>query len=73
MNGPDSISDAVARRLRCTEAYPLARGSTRLLFGLARLGSARLESGDVAGGSHFGDVAVDWSMTWLLTWHAYCA
>ena len=65
MNGPDSISDPVARRLRCTESYPLARGSARLLFGSARLGSVRLESGDVAGGSHVGDVAVDWTLTGL--------
>jgi len=36
MNGPDSISDPVARRLCCTESYPSARGSAT-----KRLGSAR--------------------------------
>jgi len=30
MNGPDSISDPVARRLCCTESYLSARGSARL-------------------------------------------
>jgi hypothetical protein len=56
MNGPDSISDPVARRLCCTESYP----------------SARLQNGS-ARGSHVADVSADWSMMWLMTWHAYCA
>jgi hypothetical protein len=62
MNGQDSLSDPVARRIRYTESYPSARGS-------ARLGSARRESDDVAGGSHYVDVSDDWT----LTWHANCA
>jgi len=37
MNGPDSISDPVARRLRCIESSPSARGSARLT--MARLSS----------------------------------
>jgi hypothetical protein len=73
MNGPDSISDPVARRLCCTESYPSARGSARLKNGSAQLGLARLAADDVAGGSHCADVSADWSMMWLLTWHAYCA
>jgi len=42
MNGPDSISDPVARRLHCTESYPSARSSAQL--NLARLNSTRLSS-----------------------------
>jgi len=44
MNDPDSISDPVARRLRCTESYPSARGSARLQHSSAQLGSAQLGS-----------------------------
>jgi hypothetical protein len=44
MNGPDSISDPVARRLRCTESSPLARGSAWLQNSSAQLGSAQLGS-----------------------------
>jgi hypothetical protein len=40
---------------------------------LTRLGLARLAADDVARGSHFADVSADWSMTCLMTWHAYCA
>jgi len=36
MNGQDSLSDPVARRIRCTESYPSAR------LGSAQLGSARV-------------------------------
>jgi hypothetical protein len=57
MNGPDSISDPVARRLRCTESSPSARGSAQL--NLAQLNSARLAAGDVAGGSHNAYVSAD--------------
>ena len=70
MNGLDSISDPVARRLRCTESYPSASGSAP-----TRLGSTRLGSRD--------DVSDDWPLTWhadvTITsgWrhpgHAYCA
>jgi hypothetical protein len=49
MNDPDSISDPVARRLRCTESSPSARGSARLT--MARLNLAQLAADDMAGGS----------------------
>jgi len=65
MNGPDSISDPVARRIRYTGSCPSARGSARR----TRLDLARLAADDVAGGSHCADVSADWS----LTWHATCA
>ena len=52
---------------------PDPRLAARLQFGAAQLGVARLAAGDVVGGSHFADVSADWSMMWLLTWHAYCA
>jgi len=42
MNGPDSISDPVARRLCCTKSYPSAHDSAQL--NLARLNSAQLGS-----------------------------
>jgi len=42
MNGPDSISDPVARRLRCTESSPSTRGSAQL--NLAQLNLAQLNS-----------------------------
>jgi hypothetical protein len=61
MNGPDSISDPVARRLRCIESSPSARGSARLT--MARLNSAQLAADDVAGGSPCADVSVDWLLT----------
>jgi len=64
MSGPDSISDPVARRISYTGSCPSARGSARL-----NNGSARLATGDVAGGPPFDDVSADWS----LTWHADCA
>jgi hypothetical protein len=51
MNGLDSISDPVARRLRCTESYPSASGSAP-----TRLDSTRLGSRD--------DVSDDWPLTW---------
>jgi len=51
MNGPDSISDPVARRLRYTKSYPSARGLARLGSNTARLNSARL-------------VSDDWTLTW---------
>jgi len=51
----------------------IPRLAARLGFTTARLNSARLATDDVAGGSHFADVSADWSMMWLLTWHAYCA
>jgi hypothetical protein len=74
MNGPDSISDPVARRLRYTKSYPSARGLARLgsnttRLNSARRGAARLESDGVAGGSHYADLSDDWT----LTWHANCA
>jgi hypothetical protein len=63
MNGPDSISDPVARRLRCTESYPLARGSAWVWW--------RGRWVPLWWRGCWLDA--DWSMTWLLTWHAYCA
>ena len=65
MNGTDSISDPVARRLRCTESYPSARSSAQL--NLARLNSAQL-----------GSRLVTWQvgpimLTCQLTWHAHYA
>jgi hypothetical protein len=46
----------------------LQLGSAPTQLGSTRLGAAQLESDDVAGGSHYADVSVDWS----LTWHANC-
>ena len=43
MNGPDSLSDLVASRLRCTESSPSAGGS-------ARLNPAQLAADDVVVG-----------------------
>jgi hypothetical protein len=51
----------------------IPRLAARLGFTTVRLNSARLAADDVAGGSHCADVSVDWSMMWLMTWHAYCA
>jgi len=66
MNGPDSISDPVAHRLRCTESSPLAHGSAQLTWlGSTRLGAVRLAAGEVAGGTHYDDVPDDCTMTWL--------
>jgi hypothetical protein len=67
MHGSDSISDPVARRIGYTGSCPSARSSAPI-----RLGVARLAADDVAGGSHVVDVSADRSMTWLMTWHAYC-
>jgi len=50
MNGPDSISDPVARRIRYTGSYPSARGSA----------PARLAAGDVAWW-----VPLRWRVSWL--------
>jgi hypothetical protein len=62
MNGPDSILDPVARRLRCTESSPSAHGSAQL----TRLNSTRRgAAGEVAGGTHYDDVPDDCTMTWL--------
>jgi hypothetical protein len=52
---------------------PVPQLAARLGSNSARLNSARLASDDVAGGSHCADVPADWSMMWLMTWHAYCA
>jgi len=81
MNGPDSISDPVARRLCCTESYPLARGSARLQLGSAQLGSMPLGLRLVTW--QVGPTVMtclmtgrwrvaDWTLTCLLTgrWHA---
>jgi hypothetical protein len=74
INGPDSISDPFARRLRCIESYPSAwrLGSAPKT---ARFNSARLAADDVAGGSHCADVSNDWTLTWHATYacwhHAY--
>ena len=63
MNGTDSISDPVARRLRCTESYPSARSSAQL--NLARLNSAR-------GWWHGRWVPLCWRVSWhgMPTMHA---
>jgi hypothetical protein len=81
MNGPDSISDPVARRLYCTESYSLARGSARLQLGSAQLGAMALGSRLVTW--QVGPTVMtclmtgrwrvaDWTLTCLLTgrWHA---
>ena len=39
MNGPDSISDPVARRISYTGSYPSARGSAPTRLGSSRLGA----------------------------------
>ncbi|KAJ6857921.1 hypothetical protein NC652_040444 [Populus alba x Populus x berolinensis] len=44
INGSDSISDPVARRISYTGSYPSARGSAQFQFGSAQLGSAWLGS-----------------------------
>jgi hypothetical protein len=82
MNGPDSISDPVARRISYTGSCPSARGSARLQFGSAH--SARL-------GSNSGPTVLTCQLTgcwhgmppvhanititscWCHPWHAYCA
>jgi len=46
MNGPDSISDPVARRISYIGSYPSASGSSRLAVD------------DVEGGSHYDDVSL---------------
>jgi hypothetical protein len=68
INGPDSISDPVARRIRYTRSYPSAHGSAPAWLGSTRLGATQLAlaTDDEAGGSHYADVPVDW----MLTWHA---
>ena len=67
MNGPDSISDPVARRLRYTKSYPSARG-------LARLGSAWLQhSSAQLSSARRGSARVWWRgrwvpLCWLVRW-----
>jgi hypothetical protein len=52
---------------------PVSRLAARLgsnsptRLGSTRLGVARLEAGDVAGGSHCDDVLADWTLTCMLT------
>ncbi|KAJ6935030.1 hypothetical protein NC652_010120 [Populus alba x Populus x berolinensis] len=64
INGSDSISDPVARRISYTRSYPSAR--LPLSSNSARLqlssNSARLAADDMAGGSHYADMLVDWPM-----------
>jgi len=89
MNGLDSISDPVARRLCCTESFP----SARLQHGSAQLGAARLSSRLVTwqvGPTMLmclltGRWCVCWhgmptvhaditiTSCWCHPWHAYCA
>jgi len=82
MNGPDSISDPVARRISYTGSCPSARGSARLQFGSAH--SARLGSNSgptvltcqLTGCWHgMPPVHADITITscWCHLWHAYFA
>jgi hypothetical protein len=85
MNGPDSISDPVARRIRYTGSCPSARGSARRTrLDLARLGS-RLMTWQVGptvltcqltGRWHgmppvYADITI--TSCWCHPCHAYCA
>jgi len=73
MNGPDSISDPVARKISHTGSYPSARGSTPTW-----LGSARLAADDVADRSHCATVSADMACQLAYwrhedAWHAWGA
>jgi hypothetical protein len=72
------IQSQIRLHVGSTTLDPVPRLAARLCSASKRLGStrldlARLAADDVAGGSHCDDVSADWSMIWLLTWHAYCA
>jgi len=61
INGPDSILDLVARRLRYTESYTSAHGLARLQNSSAQLGSSQLGSRGWRG---------KWvPLCWRVSWH----